>query len=315
MTNSFYLPINQLFTRLENWEFETFEPETGIIEPTSKAYIIELDIPNSKEKWRYPALEALLNHPCTQEIEALVCRIRYNYWEKDRYFGICLETLCDASNNLPNLKALYIGDIEEHEYRKSKLQVFDVRPILEAFPKLQVLQVRGRFDEFTLECQYLQHDYLKTLIIETADLGYQNMEQICNLSLPALEYFQLWLGRRFWCTSRLLEVLTQVPSFKSFPNLSYLGLRSSEDANLIAEYITKSSLINQLTGLDLSMGTLTDYGAELLLNCPAVNQLYMLDVSRNQLSDTMIQKLYQLNCQVIAEPQDSDYYRYSALYE
>ncbi|BAZ13055.1 hypothetical protein NIES4071_48890 [Calothrix sp. NIES-4071] len=75
---------------------------------------------------------------------------------------------------------------------------------------------------------------------------------------------------------------------------------------------------NQPTKFDAVLGgqaPLTDYGAEFLLNCPAVNQLYLLDVSRNQLSDSMIQKLYQLECQVIVEPQNSDYYRYSALYE
>lgn len=316
MTDSFDVPINQLFTRLENWQFESFNPQTGIIEATSKAYIIELEIPNCANRWRYAELEALLNHPYTQEIEALTCRIKCNYWERDRYFGICLEALCDARNNLPNLKALYIGDAEEHEYRKSKLNVFDIRPILEAFPNLEVLQVRGNFNEFPLECKYLEHEHLKTLIIETADLSYQNTVQICNLHLPALEYFQIWLGRNLKYIPYFIDVFTQVLSCQSFPNLSYLGFRSSEDTNLLAEHITQSSIINQLTGLDLSMGNLTDYGAEFLLQCPAVNQLCMLDVSKNVLSSAMIEKLYQLNCQVIVEPQYSDYYyRYNALYE
>lgn len=315
MTDSFDVPINQLFIRLENWQFESFDPQTGIIEATSKAYIIELEIPKCQDRWRYAELEALLNHPHTQELEALICRIKCDYWERDRYFGICLEALCDASNNLPNLKALYIGDAEEHEYRKSKLNVFDIRPILEAFPKLEVLQVRGRFDEFPLECKYLGQEHLKTLIIETADLSYENIVQICNLHLPALEYFQLWLGRNLNSVP-YIDGLTQVLSRQSFPNLSYLSFRSSENTNLLAEHITKSSIINQLTGLDLSMGNLTDYGAEFLLQCPAVNQLCMLDVSKNQLSSAIIERLYQLNCQVIVEPQYSDYYyRYNALYE
>lgn len=306
---------NQSFTSLENWQFQSFNPQVGIIDPVSKAYIIELETSNRKDKWRLQELEALLNHSHAKEIEALICRLGYDYWNEENYFGVGLEALCDASTNLPNFKALYIGDYEQHEYRKSKLHVFDIRPILEAFPKLQVLQVRGRFDEFILECQSLQHDHLKTLIIETADLNNQNLEQLCNLKLPALEYFELWLGRQLYDTTSF-DSLTPILSAQSFPNLSYLGLRSCEFTDLLAELIIQSSIIKQLTVLNLSMGNLTDDGAEFLLNCSDINQLHTLDVSMNQLSSAMIERLYQLNCQVLVEPQYSDYYyRYNALYE
>lgn len=306
---------NQSFTSLENWQFQSFNSQVGIVDPVSKAYIIELETSNRKDKWRLEELEALLNHSHAKEIEALICRLGYDYWNEENYFGVGLEALCDASTNLPNFKALYIGDCEQHEYRKSKLHVFDIRPILEAFPKLQVLQVRGRFDEFTLECHNLQHDHLKTLIIETADLNNQNLAQICNLQLPTLEYFELWLGRQLYDTTSF-DSLTPVLSAQSFPNLSYLGLRSCEFTDLLAETITQSSIIKQLTVLNLSMGSLTDDGAKILLNCPEINQLHTLDVSMNQLSGAMIQKLHELNCQIIAEPQDFDYgSRYSGLHE
>lgn len=307
--------INQSFTSLENWQFQSFNSQVGIINPVSKAYIVELGTSNGKDKWRLEDLEALLNHSHAKEIEALICRFGYDYKNNDRNFGVSLEALCDVSRNLSNLKALYIGGSEEHEYRKSKLHVFDIRPILEAFPKLQVLQVRGRFDEFILECQSLQHDHLKTLIIETADLNNQNLEQICNLRLPALEYFELWLGRQLYHITSL-DSLTPVLAAQSFPNLSYLGLRSCDFADSLAETITQSPIIKQLTRLNLSMGNLTDDGAEILLNCPEINQLHTLDISMNQLSGAMIQKLHELNYQIIAEPQDSDYgYRYFALHE
>lgn len=318
MSNSVNISINQLFTQLENWQFQPYDPQIGIIEPKSKAYTIELKTQYYQKRWKCPELEALLNHPHTQEIEALICRIEcdYYYYRENRGFGICLETLCDASSKLPNLKALYIGDSCNHVYKKSKLNVFDIRPILEAFPKLEVLQIRGNLEKFTLECKYLEHEHLKTLIIETADLSQENMVQICNLYLPALEYFQLWFGRELRRTLYILDNLAPILSCQSFPNLSYLSFRSSEHTNILAEHITKSSIINQLTALDLSMGNLTDYGAEFLLQCPAVNQLCMLDVSWSQLSSTMVERLHQLNCQVFVEPQyNDDYFRYQALYE
>lgn len=307
--------INQSFISLENWQFQSFNPQVGIADPVSKAYIVKLETTNSKDKQKLEELKALLNHPHAKQIEALICRLACDYWNEDNYFGICLEALCDSSTNLPNLKALYIGDCEQHEYRKSKLHVFDIRPILEAFPKLQMLQVQGRFDEFKLECQSLQHDHLKTLIIETADLSFPNLIQICNLQLRALEYFELWLGGRLYSTTTPLDILTPVLAAQSFPNLSYLGLRSCDFADSLAETITQSPIIKQLTGLNLSMGNLTDNGAKALLNCPEISQLHTLDVSMNQLSNAMIQKLHGLNCQIIAEPQESYCnYRYFSLY-
>lgn len=68
-----------------------------------------------------------------------------------------------------------------------------------------------------------------------------------------------------------------------------------------------SPLLEQLQVLDLSMGTLSDLGAEVLLNCSAVNQLDTLDVSANFLSDEMIAQLSQLSCRVIAGEQKEEY--------
>ena len=66
----------------------------------------------------------------------------------------------------------------------------------------------------------------------------------------------------------------------------------------------------------------SEYSAEILLNSPVINNLHTLDVSMNILSSEMVDKLSQLDCNVIAQPQDRDYYnqgyggsRYSSLYE
>jgi hypothetical protein len=94
-----------------------------------------------------------------------------------------------------------------------------------------------------------------------------------------------------------------------------LGLRSFEYADEIVKALVQSPILDRLAVLDLSMGTLTDKGAEILLNCPAIKQLHTLNVSANQLSTQMIQKLSGLNCRVISERQTDEDYRYYALYE
>jgi hypothetical protein len=197
--------------------------------------------------------------------------------------------------------------------------VSDISPILKAYPNLEVLQVRGSIDRYSsLNLEDLRHDCLKTLIVETADITDRNFAQICALTLPALEYLELWLGRQL----SSIDSLTPILLGESFPNLSYLGLRSSEETDRIASSLVQSPIIDRLAVLDLSMGTLTDEGAETLLNCPAIARLHTLNVSNNRLSEYMIEELSELKCRVIADAQEnSEYggdpytYRYISLYE
>ncbi|WP_375507075.1 hypothetical protein [uncultured Nostoc sp.] len=181
---------------------------------------------------------------------------------------------------------------------------------------MQLLKVRGQFYEYLLECETLIHENLKTLIIETADIDERNFSQICALELPNLECLELWLGRQLDHSTFIMDRLTPILFGESFSKLAYLGLRSSEFSDLLAENIVQSPIIERLLVLDLSMGNLSNYGAEALLNCPAINQLHTLNISNNYVSESMVQRLLQLNCQVIAEPQDGEYGdRYSALHE
>lgn len=84
-----------------------------------------------------------------------------------------------------------------------------------------------------------------------------------------------------------------------YPRLKYLGLRNSEYSDDIAFEVAKSLIIDNLIELDLSMGYLTDEGAEALLNCPAIHQLDTLDISDNCLSNEMVERLNDLDIEVI----------------
>ncbi|OUL21496.1 hypothetical protein BV372_31645 [Nostoc sp. T09] len=317
--------ISQFFIKLENWKFQQFNPQVGIINPETHAYAIEFFPENRSKSMNLETFHTLLQDPRVSQIQALICQIEYeNYYNDNVCFGIVLEALCDACEKLPNLKALFIGDAEQHEYRKSKLAVFDIRPILEAFPNLQLLKVRGQFYEYPLECEFLKHENLKTLIIETADIDERNFAQICALKLPNIECIELWLGRGLYHlhnSTFIMDRLIPILFGETFPNLAYLGLRSSEFSDLLAENIVQSPIIERLLVLDLSMGNLSDRGAEALLNCPAINQLHTLNIGNNCVSESMVQRLLQLNCQVIADEQESEVdrgcgaSRYSALHE
>lgn len=308
------------FTTLANWKLEKFDPQIGITDPVGTAYVVELD-----------QFKILLQNPQANQVEALVCQMWDDY-ESYTQFSTFVDALFAAQEQLTSLKALYIGDGEEPEYMKSFLELSDISPILEAYPNLEVLQVRGSVHN--LQISTPRHDHLKTFIVETLELNYEAIAQICALDLPALEYLELWIGLSYipdhtkipdhieidgiFYILEPTEIDSLIPIVFDdlFPNLSYLGLRSSEYADRIASMVVQSPIIDRLKVLDMSMGTLTDEGAEALLNCPAINQLHTLNVAKNYLSTNMIQQLSQLNCRVIAEPQDHEYGdRYQALHE
>jgi hypothetical protein len=154
--------IKNLFTTLSSWEFQTFNGE-DIIDPVKHAYVLHFNGANRGYIMNLQQLYTLLQSPFSSLIQALVCNIEYTHGETP--YGIVIEALCDAHKTLPYLKALFIGDIQQHKFRKSKLHIFDIRPILEAFPNLEVLQVRGCMNDYDFDCDSLQHHNLKTLIL------------------------------------------------------------------------------------------------------------------------------------------------------
>ncbi|EAZ88363.1 hypothetical protein CY0110_04323, partial [Crocosphaera chwakensis CCY0110] len=180
---------------------------------------------------------------------------------------------------------------------------------------LEVLQIRGRFTEYPLEYESFGHENLKTLIIETADLSDYNLDEICSSDLPSLEYLEIWLGRQL---EDEVDSLSSILNYDSFPNLKYLGLKSGEQSDRLAQAIVNSPILEHLYVLDLSMGTLTDTGVEALLNCPEIEQLDTLDISYNAVSEGAIGFLSELDINLIADNQAEDPYysdRYSTLHE
>lgn len=297
------------FTTLENWKTENFNPEIGISDPSGTAYRLNINwrrLRDSQETNR-KMFKVFLNDPLFNQLEALLLPLGRT--------GNCddlVKVLVEGKNWLTNLKALYIGDMHDYEYKTSDVTLSNMSPVLEAYPYLEGLQARGfgYEDNEGLSFYKIQHENLKTLIIETGyGLSHQLINQICTLELPSLEYLDLWLGNdpnypvwqigeeeeRYSIDSSALKHLSPIISGKVFPKLKYLGLRSCNYSDAVAQAVINSPLINSLKVLDLSMGTLTGKGVKLLHNCLEINQL---------------------NCRVISETQaNSEADRYYALTE
>jgi hypothetical protein len=162
---------------------------------------------------------------------------------------------------------------------------------------------------------------LKALIIETGGMPGSLLDQVCKAELPVIEHLELWLGEDGYGWSGSLDQLQPLLEGKIFPNLKYLGLRDSEEADRIAELIGSITLTRSLEVLDLSLGTLSDEGACALANSPQLNQLRLLDLHHHYISKEGQDKLRKLTCNInLDDPQPDDEdggtkYRYVAVSE
>jgi hypothetical protein len=316
------------FITLAEWRWEVYNPEIGIVDPENNAYIVTLDyvsLDHRQYRSDLSQFEALIKDPRIGELQALIFQISI---PDSHFFGIALEAIHDARNLFPHLRGLFIGDRNGDrapEYRKSKVEVFDIKPFLVDFPDLEILQVYGHFGAYTLECAGVRHEKLRTLIIETADISEENIKQIGEIDLPNLEYLELWLGRWRNPADRVTAALAPILLHNATPKLKYLGLCSDECTDgLIADLLT-TPIVSQLAVLDFKMGTMTDRGVDYLLDSPDLTNLRYLNVSGNYLSEHSIAKLQKLGCAIDASnPHDlaneedyrySDGYRHWALHE
>lgn len=268
-----------------NRQVENFVTEVGIPDPINTAYALRCEY--DEEESAVDKLEELLQHPSSGTLKALIIGAWSGEVTDYSSSGI-IEALVAASNKLINLKALFIGDIHYQESEISWILQSDVSPILQAYPNLEILQVRGGTG---LEFSSVQHDNLEALIVETGGLNADTIAQICACNFPNLTHLELWLGSAEYggnsSTYDLRPILTELV----FPNLIYLGLRNSTYSNDITEAVINSSLIEEIKILDLSMGTLTDKGADVLLTSLGVRQLDILNISENYLSDDKVSLL------------------------
>jgi hypothetical protein len=210
-----------------------------------------------------------------------------------------VKELVKHGDKLGSLKAIFLGDIVYEENEISWIEQSDVSPILGAYPKLELLRVRGGN---SLKFSAVQHRSLQQLILEAGGLHRSVIREICLCQFPNLQHLELWLGVENYGWDGGVEDLQPILAGKHFPKLTYLGLRNSDIVDDITPVVVNAPILAQLQTLDLSNGTLTDVGARALLNLPANLPLRELNLTHHYMSEAMVDRLQkQLKCHVIAD--------------
>lgn len=201
---------------------------------------------------------------------------------------VVIDLILTVKDRLTALEALFLGDQEQEENEISWIEQSDVTRLLDAFPGLRVLGVRGGTD---LAFPAVRHSALRELRIETGGLPRAVVRGIGESELPALEHLELWLGDPNYGGDTEVADLAPILDGRRLPALRHLGLQNSVVQDDIAAAVAGAPVVAGLTSLSLSMGTLTDAGAEALLSGQPLGHLQRLDLHHHFLGDAMMQRL------------------------
>jgi hypothetical protein len=229
-------------------------------------------------------------------------------------YGRVVKAMAGAGGSR-TLRSLFIGDFEypdETEISWTYLQ--DVEPLYKAFPNLRSLRLRGGF----VELGKIDLPELREFTVETGGLPLAAVKSIASAKWPKLERLEVWFGSDDYGAEGGVDDLQPILNGKGLPNLKHLGLRNGEFADELCKALPKAKILPQLEVLDLSMGTMTDEGAQVLAdNAEAFKHLKQLDVTQNLLT-ARGQRLVAKLCPSVAKGNQREYdedYRYVAVGE
>ena len=129
--------------------------------------------------------------------------------------------------------------------------------------------------------------------------------------MPALEKLLLYIGIEDYGFDGDISTIKKLLEKSDFPKLTYLGIVDSDIQDEITEAVLNSKYISKITTLDLSFGSLTDKGGQMLLEkLPVYKNLKMVNLEYHFMSEEMMDKLDELEDVDIdmGDPQEADEY-------
>lgn len=243
-------------------------------------------------------LGELLKQPGVEQLSALIVGAWTGSCEGEDS-KVIVDLVDLAAPRLPGLRHLFFGEMTYEECEISWINQSDVTPLLDAFPQLETLRIRGGNG---LSFSPIKHEHLRELAVETGGLPRSAIREICLCEFPALEHLELLLGEPGYGFDGGVEDLQPLLSGRLFPRLKWLGLMNSSIANEIAAVVVNAPLVARLEHLDLSLGNMDGEGVRSLLGLAALSNLKSLNISHHFASEDDIAALKQaLKCQVLAE--------------
>ncbi len=269
---------------------------------TDQSAVYRLRQEYDAEQSQAELLTEFLGQVVPEELEALML----GAWSdmSDNSCDDFLEALVARAAQLPQLRALFIGDLTYEDSEISWIIQGNYATLLAAFPALEVLRIRGGESLFF---PAVEHPALRELVIETGGLPSRVVNAIAESTLPALRHLELWLGDENYGFDGDIDTYRQLLERIRPERLHYLGLRNATISDELAIYLATQPWLGKLHTLDLSMGTLGDDGARALLASPYLEGLQVLDLEYHYISDELVAQLQRLPCEVRIGEAEEEY--------
>ena len=249
-------------------------------EKKTKTYTYDYDDYEDGSKGAGTMVAEILEDPEFPELTEVVIGDWGNAWEDD--CQEIIDGIVEHADRFSHIDSLFIGDMDYECCEVSWIMQGDYSRLWAAMPQLRSLTIKG---STTIICGGLPEDVLMA---------------IQEAHLPNLRKLLLYLGIDNYGFDGDADRIRTFLEKSDFPKLVYLGLTDSEIQDELAEVVLESKYISRIRTLDLSMGSLTDKGGELLLTkLPSYPNIEVLDVHYHYMSDEMVRKLEDLNHQHI----------------
>ena len=267
-------------------------------------------------------IEEIVNDPEFNELEEIVIGCWGEAWDEEDAQPM-VDYIADNAQKFSHIKSLFVGDMDYEDCEVSWIMQADYTRLWDAMPQLEKFTVKGSM-ELTLGLK--SHENLKSLEIICGGLPTDVIEEVGNAKLPNLETLILYIGVDNYGFDGDINTIKTFLEKSDFPKLKYLGIVDSEIQDEVTEVVLNCKYMDQINTLDLSKGTLTDKGGELLIDgMKSHPNITKLDLYFHFLSDDMMEKMKNMadergNLEVILdEKQENEYngrnYYYAMLTE
>lgn len=207
-----------------------------------------------------------------------------------------IDALISHADRFSQIEKLFIGDMGYEECEVSWIMQGDYSRLWGAWPNLKELTIKGSTE---LKLGEIRHEKLETLEIICGGLPKDVIQSIQAAHLPSLKKLLLYIGVEYYGFDGDIDTIRELLAQADFPSLEYLGIVDSEVQDDLTAVVLESKFMEQIHSLNLSCGTLTDKGGQLLLEkLPDFPNIQFLDLHYHYLSNEMMEKLQKLPIKV-----------------
>lgn len=216
------------------------------------------------------------------------------YWGEpwDEGASVIIDDIIKHKEQFSHIKSLFIGDMDYEECEVSWIQQGNYEKLFEAMPQLESLTIKG---SDSLELGKVDAPNLQSLEIICGGLPKEVIQSVRDGNFPVLKKLTLYIGVEDYGFNGSIDDIEDLLEKSNFPALEELAIVDSEIQDEICKVVLDSKYIKQINRLELSMGSLTDKGGQLLLDkLPEFPNITYLDIHYHYLSDEMMKKLQAL---------------------